>query len=301
MNVLKLSSHGISATHWEDTSSSKIIDTVDWILEPKILTPETITNKESSLSVYPNRGGIVTSLVLDGTEILYQGMLDETLHNTSKSVKWGIPIMFPNAWPLSDKAKEEFWYTLPQHGFARTNQWQLRTKGHHQIQQSLESKDIVDTWNFPFEGTLHNTIILDTPQSCFFEYTLTNNSQNPLPVAFWLHPYFDIPEWNKEDIAWLFKWGEQITNEIENWSNDGTTYLDIPEDKIIKFKIPWVGTITIEVSKDFKRLWIWSIPGKNFVCVEPVFWDEDTLVHENCIKVDWKSSLKSSIRISLEK
>jgi galactose mutarotase-like enzyme len=300
MSVSKLDGQQNTGSHWKSSSQWKIPSTVDSILHPK-LTPETISNKEASLSVYPARGGIVTSLVLDGTEILYQGMLDETLYDTSKSVKGWIPMLFPNAWPLSEKAKKISWYTLPQHGFARTNQWQLGTKTQHQIQQSLVSKDVIDTWSFPFDGTINNTIILDTPKSCFFEYTFINNSQNSLSVAFWLHPYFDIPEWNKEDIEWLFKWGEQIKNEIENWKNNGTTLLDIPEDKIIKFKIPWVGTITIEVSEDFKRLWIWSLPGKNFVCVEPVFWDQDTIVHKNCVKIPWESSLKSSMRISLEK
>ena len=289
-----------SNDHWSNPTLSNIPDTVNWIIE-HVFEPEKITNQKSSLFVYPARGGIVTSLVLNGIEILYQSMLDETLHDISKNVKWGIPIMFPNAWPLSKEVKEKSLLTLPQHGFARTNTWTLWKISDTQIEQSLEWTDIVDNWNYPFEGTLHNSIILDTPNSCSFEYTITNNSENPLPVAFWLHPYFDVPEWKKEEIEWLFEWGDKIKNEIENWSNDGTTYLDIPEDKIIKLKIPWVGTVRIEVSADFKRLWIWSLPGKNFVCVEPVFWDEDTLVNESCIQIAWKSFLKSSMHISLEK
>lgn len=284
--------------HWTNLSPVSMSGGVDWILEWKKLSVEKITNNQSSLSVYPARGGIVTSLVLNGVELLYQGMLDETLHDISKNVKWGIPIMFPNAWPLSKEVKETSWLTLPQHGFARTNTWTLWKIANNQIKQSLHSQDIRDLWNFPFEWSLDNTITLESPESCSFEYTVTNNSEKALPFAFWLHPYFDIPQWKKDEIEWLFQWGDKIKNEIGNWSNDGTTYLDIPEDKIIKFKIPWVGTIRMELSLDFKRLWVWSLPGKNFVCVEPVFWDEDTLITNPVIVAKWEK-YTSFMKVSL--
>ena len=59
------------------------------------------------------------------TELLYQGMLDDTLHDMTKSVRGGIPILFPNAGFLTDEQKSETWWNLPQHGFARTNEWKV--------------------------------------------------------------------------------------------------------------------------------------------------------------------------------
>lgn len=52
-------------------------------------------------------------------------MLDGTLYDRSKSVRGGIPILFPNAGFLTAEEQEDSGYSLPQHGFARTNEWEI--------------------------------------------------------------------------------------------------------------------------------------------------------------------------------
>lgn len=298
---------------WKDINTWKIWEKVweqqvyTWdkvmalVSEKLSLTPLDIGRKNTSLRLYPERGGIITSLRLNGTEILYRGMLDETLFDPSKSVKWGIPILFPNAWPLTQETQDQTWYTLPQHGFARNHAWiPQKKRTQWQIQQRLNSKDIGNLYGYDFNGEITNTIILAWNQ-CLLEYNITNNSQTKkLPISYWLHPYFDVPKGEKEEIEWMFEWGEQIKNEIENWSNGGTTRLDIPADHIVKFRIPWIGIITIEVSDDFEKLWIWSLPRKDFVCVEPVQNHENGIITNPRIIQPWKS-LVSSVKIHLDK
>jgi len=60
--------------------------------EFKIITIKGPNNNE--VSFCPERGGIVTSLKLKGTEIFY--LDEETFQNKNENIRGGIPILFPN-------------------------------------------------------------------------------------------------------------------------------------------------------------------------------------------------------------
>lgn len=249
--------------------------------------------------VYPERWGMVTSLRFGDTEILYQGMLDETLFDTTKTVKWGVPILFPNAGPLTEDQKNNSGYTLPQHGFARTNPWKMETAVmENQLLQSLNSTDVSDNFWYPFRWSILNALSAESKNSFLFEYFILNRWEQPLPIALGLHPYFSVPMWDKSLIEWNFRWGEQIRDELEKWSNGGTTKIDIPKDGKLHIVIPWIGKLDISVSPDFQRLWIWSLPGKDFVCIEPVMSDAGGIV-ENPVVIPPNSDHTSFMRIAL--
>ena len=44
--------------------------------------------------------------------------------------------------------------------------------------------------------------------------------------------------------------------------------------------IPSLGTISINTSVEYKKIWIWSLPGKDFICVEPVMRDINGLIDD---------------------
>ena len=308
-----------------------------------LLNTETITHNKNSFTLYPERWGIITSIKIRDTELLYQGMLDDTLHDMTKSVRWGIPILFPNAGFLTDEQKEFTWWSLPQHGFARTNEWiVLEDSGYKdsvilrrwihpkdeekplwsakeesaqedekteqilrasvwqksQLTQSLSSTDISDMCGYEWQGNIENTIIL-SDESIELRYCIANNSNKELPISWWLHPYWNIPFWDKSAIEWDFIWGDLIARDIENWSQGGTTRIDTPDDGIVRFTIPWIGTIELQVSPEFSRLWIWSLPDKWFVCVEPVMWDDGDIVRDPVI-ISAGSKNESVVRITLK-
>src|ERR1035437_2131349 len=84
---------------------------------------ETIKGPDGSqVSYCPERGGLITSLIFRGREILY--MDEDTLRNPKVSVKGGIPVLFPNAGPIDSPQ----FPGLKQHGFARDLQWQANKK-----------------------------------------------------------------------------------------------------------------------------------------------------------------------------
>lgn len=272
---------------------------VDSIIEQKYMPIDLFAFDSVGVRLYPERWGIVTSLRFGDTELLYQGMLDETLFDHTKSVKWGVPILFPNAGPLTEEQQKKSGYTLPQHGFARDNGWNMETAVlDNQLLQSLSSENVANTSGFPFSGNILNAISVIDRDTCLFEYFIRNKSDNPLPIALGLHPYFDLPKWDKSLVEWNFDGGKQIRDEIEKWSNGGTTKIDIPSDGILDVYIPGIGDIHIEVSHDFQRLWIWSLPEKNFVCIEPVMGDSWTLV-EAPVLVPPNSEHTSFMKISL--
>lgn len=271
------------------------------IMENKFSPIHLMASNGIKICAFPDRWGIVTSLNFRWTEILYQDMLSETLSDETKSVKWGIPILFPNAGPLIEDQKEKSWYTLPQHGFARVNPWKKEDPVlEDQLVQSLSSEDIRDTFGYDFEWRIINSVSVIDKNTVLFEYYIQNKSKDTLPISFWLHPYFDVPLWNKSEIQWNFEGWDIIKDDIQNWSTGGTTKIDIPKDNKLNISIPWIGSIYIEVSPDLRRLWIWSLPWKNFVCIEPVMSDEWGII-DNPVLIKPNSEHLSSMKISLIK
>ena len=44
-----------------------------------------------------------------------------------------------------------------------------------------------------------------------------------------------------------------------------------PDPGRVAFEIPTVGTVTLSFSANLRHLQCWSLPGRDFICVEP--WD----------------------------
>ena len=81
---------------------------------PKI---ETLRTPQGEISYSPERGGIITSMKLRSPEGLKEVLyVDQTTFDDStKNVKGGIPILFPNAGPIESPD----YPGMKQHGFAR--------------------------------------------------------------------------------------------------------------------------------------------------------------------------------------
>ena len=80
---------------------------------------------KDSLRIVPERGGLITSWVCQGREMLY---FDQSrFMDKSKSIRGGIPILFPICGDLPDNKFyfENRSYSMKQHGFARDMAWDL--------------------------------------------------------------------------------------------------------------------------------------------------------------------------------
>ena len=140
----------------------------------------------------PSRGGIITNWVFRDHQILYfdkKRFLDK-----SKSIRGGIPILFPICGNLKNKSLfgDDF-LDLMQHGFARDQEWNY---GFNQLNKSLcltLSDNEITRRYYPyfFEIKIDITLSIKTLR---FNIEIFNKSNITMPVNFGLHPYFNISD-----------------------------------------------------------------------------------------------------------
>lgn len=227
----------------------------------------------SSLWVYPERWGIITSCKFGGTEILYQAMLDDTLLDESKSVRGGIPILFPQAGPITQQEAEILSYSLPQHGVVRQRVWEVLDSSENSL--CLQYSQNTQESEFPFDFSLENSISLQQ-NILQLTFSLINLGNTDFPYSYGFHPYFSIPDGNKDAIIWDTRYQEEISHSADIWKHDGTISLKA-QDGYFDFEIGHIGKIRLTFSPEIKNIWIWSLSGKNFVCIEPVVWNEGNI------------------------
>jgi len=234
---------------------------------------ENIKNSnDNEVSVCPRRGGIITSLKLKGKEVFYfdeATLNDDTQIFTKSPVRGGVPILFPNAGEIKEN---DIFPSLKRHGFARDLNWDFeKTKnGFKEVLVSNEKiKEI-----YPYDFKLSVTGGFEDNGSFTIEQSVENTGERSLPVAMGLHPYFKVSNEEKKNIKFNFEGGKEVEEKFDIWSEGGTVYIDNPKinnpDNSMEVKIPSIGNIVLDVSKEYKKIWIWSQPGKDFVCIEPM-------------------------------
>ncbi|MFA6000371.1 MAG: hypothetical protein WC783_05370 [Candidatus Paceibacterota bacterium] len=268
---------------------------------PRVLKIETVRTPDGGeVSYCPERGGIITSIKLHGKEILY---LDEaTLRDTSVNVKGGVPVLFPNAGPIPDELKTPELANLEQHGFARKQKWQpLMTIDGFIV--SLEANDETKKV-FPYDFDLSIIGKLERDGS----FTISQQAENfeigkDMPVSFGLHPYFRVPSGLKKDIRFNFEGGKVIEENIEQWENGKpikAVSIANPGGPF-EVSIPELGTLVFTISPEYKRVWIWSQTGKDFICVEPVMRDAGGIVKDpEMLKIHQKYSASMNVQLKTE-
>lgn len=232
----------------------------------------------NEVSFCPERGGIITSLKFQGKEILY--MEEETFLNREVSVHGGVPILFPNAGPV----EHPDFPNLKEHGFARTStEWkaEINNKGFREILMPEEKNQLSFPFNFQFifEGNFEDN----------GSFTITEKIENKeesreLPLSLGLHPYFKVPKEEKANIKFNFEGGKLVEEQIGLWSNGEYICIDNPKIKdssaILEIEIPQLGTLVINPSAEYKKIWVWSQPEKDFICIEPMMRDKGGLTSD---------------------
>lgn len=254
------------------------------------------TPEGNEVSFSPDRGGIITSLKLEGEEILY---LDkETFNNVELSVKGGIPILFPNAGPIPDEIKTEELKDLKQHGFARDSKF-ISQKTQNGFKETLTSNEETKKV-YPYDFTLELEGIFENDGSFTIIQTVENlEKEKEIPISSGFHPYFRVSSEEKKNIKFNFEEGKAIEEQIEKWANGKAVSVANPNAPI-EIYIPKLGTLVITASKEYKRIWGWSQAERDFVCVEPVMNDKGGII-TNPEKIKPKEKHISKINILLKK
>jgi galactose mutarotase-like enzyme len=240
--------------------------------------PELITLKceFAEATIAPQRGAIVTSFRVRNRELLY---LDQaTFNDRSKNVRGGIPLLFPapgklenDRWRCAGRSGE-----MKQHGFARNLAWAIEASTpHDRSRVTLSIGSSAETLlSYPWKFRAQVTYVLE-PGMLDIRFVITNEDSTPMPFALGLHPYFLVTDKSQariptratsafDNVAKVvvpfhrfdFTQGETDSHLLDHGSPDAK--LAIGAD-----------VISIQCSPEFTRWVVWTLPGKEFVCLEP--------------------------------
>jgi galactose mutarotase-like enzyme len=223
----------------------------------------------ASFDVVPARGGIVTRYAVEGRDVLY---LDPaTLADPTKNVRGGIPVLFPSPGKLAPGS-----YHMNQHGFARELPWEVAGEGEGSVSLQLVSSEATRAL-FPFDFRLAFTITLEGT-TLAIRQRYENLSKDPMPLHAGFHPYFLVPDAEKpattistkatrafdnvtkKDIA--FHGFDLAAREVDLHLHDHGE----PRSVLAR---PGGRSVAIEASPEFTHWVVWTLAGKDFVCVEP--------------------------------
>lgn len=232
--------------------------------------------EDARATVRPERGAIVTSLSFGGDELLF---LDRpTLDDPAKNVRGGVPILFPCAGPLPGGAfvHRGVRHEMRQHGFARERAFAVAESGEGGCTLSLDS-DAQTRAAFPFDFRLTLAYRL-AARSLAIEAAVENRAVEPLPLHFGLHPYFRVADAQKPrarvECDATRAWDNVAKREVAfpGWD------LTAPELDLHALDHPTPSAtlqrddgrrITVSGSPELRHWVVWTLAGRDFVCLEP--------------------------------
>ena len=231
-------------------------------------------NNYNFIDFCPCRGGIITSWVLNNHQILYFDQ--KRFSDKKKSIRGGIPILFPICGDLEDKSLfgDDF-LDLTQHGFARDQEWNFEfDQNKDTLFLTLSDNEITRKY-FPYSFKLKIEITLNIA-TLIFNIEIFNKSKTKMPVNFGLHPYFNISDFINikfEDYPKcclnqktnnLVKTENLLRNSFKGidllmYSSGKTSFIDYG----LKRKINLINPSPFDLSV------IWSDPPRKMLCMEP--------------------------------
>ena len=236
------------------------------------------TDAGSLAVVAPTRGGMLTRLRVGGVEALY---LDEaTLRDPSKNVRGGNPVLFPSPGKLNGDtwARGGARGSLKQHGFARNLPWEVlgtRTEGGAGVTLRLVSSEETRI-GYPWDFTFTLTYLL-RGAGVEIEQRITNRSTAPMPFGIGFHPYFHVTQAEKG----LARIATRATRAFDNVLKQEVAFtgFDLTAAEVDLHLIDHGGasatlttasrTITVSCSAELARWVVWTLAGRDFVCLEP--------------------------------
>lgn len=232
---------------------------------------------KSAVVVAPRRGALVTSFRVRGRELLY---LDEsTLVDPSKNVRGGIPVLFPSP----GKLENDTWAhggrhgVMKQHGFARDLPWSVgetSADGAAAVTLTLASSEATLA-QYPWDFRADLTFALEGAR---LRITSNVHDTGTTPMSFGLgfHPYFAVTDKAKATID------TRATRAFDNVTKKAAPFsgFDLTKKEVDLHLLDHGSTgsalhlgggarIDIRASSDFTRWVVWTLEGKDFVCVEP--------------------------------
>jgi galactose mutarotase-like enzyme len=246
------------------------------------LTPlETVTLEDAAADarvvIAPARGGMATRFDVGGSAVLF---LDEaTLTDPTKNVRGGNPVLFPSPGPLAGDrfTRDGRTGSMKQHGFARLRAWTPRAASAADVTLELVSDDATRA-QFPWDFLAQLRYAL-AGTTLTVETRIENRSATPMPFALGFHPYFAVPDGDKArarietDATRAF---DNVTKAVRDLGGP----IDLTQKEVDLHLINHTAQratlhrgdgsrVVVSGDADFRRWVVWTLAGKDFVCLEP--------------------------------
>lgn len=226
-------------------------------------------------TVAPGRGGLVTHFELGGRPVLF--MDQATLDEPTQNVRGGIPVLFPSPGKLAGDA----WAyggrqgSLKQHGFARNLKWQVM-----QVSAAAATLRLVANEetlaHYPWDFAISQTITV-RDRSLHLEQEISNRSATPMPFGFGFHPYFFVADGSKRETSVTTRATRAFDNvtkqtididSIDLTGREVDLHLIDHGSTTGELRSPQ-GTIQLIGSPEYTHWVVWTLAGRDFVCLEP--------------------------------
>lgn len=224
-----------------------------------------------SARVAPGRGALVTALIVAGRDVLF--MDRSTLADPSKSVRGGIPLLFPFAGRLDGDRLVYADSTMKQHGFARNKAWTVVEQRAGFARLALEA-DAGTRQVYPHAFRLEQSLTL-LPRGLHVELLIHNRGSASMPVAPGWHPYFPCPSAAKPRVR---PHGVDALDSAR--FTPGVEFdfgVTAPVTGRAAFDLPELGRLELGFSPEMRFLQCWGLPGRDFICLEPFLGPNNTI------------------------
>jgi galactose mutarotase-like enzyme len=269
-----------------------VLETRDLVETHRLLDQQA----DAEVVVAPSRGGMVTDFRIGGDQILF---LDRaTLRDHSQNVRGGVPILFPVAGRLTDDAfsLEGERIAMPQHGFARRMAWHVTatdTADGASLWMTLDSNDAtLALWPFRFRATFQYRL---REGALTILQRFENRSDRPMPIHPGLHPYF-LLESGLKPLARVATNGTRARDTRTGVTGPLTGPIDLAacevdlqildqRQGITVFHRPGRPSLTLTFDAAQPVVTVWTLPGRDFVCIEPWARPSDAINRADAILV----------------
>ncbi len=235
----------------------------------------THTSTGDSLRIVPERGGLIAGWTCNGQEMLYFDQ--DRFSNPQKSVRGGIPVLFPICGSLPDDLLplSTGKFVMKQHGFARDLPWQI-SELEDQTGILLSLKDTPETKSiFPFSFLLEMTV-QTTFQALNINININNKSNFSMPYSFGLHPYFRVQSLAKTSFKGMPENCFDHIHMIDSKTSDHLSQLSKGVDLLINPVDTFPSLLDDEAGSCLKLVHhapmdlvvVWTDPPRPMVCFE---------------------------------
>jgi galactose mutarotase-like enzyme len=236
------------------------------------------TDTGAAVEIVPQRGGIVSKFDVGEQRVLY--MDDATLADPTKNVRGGIPVLFPtpgkltgDAWSYAGKRG-----TLKQHGFARVEPWKLTGElgGAIAVAAATLVHEADAAW--PWKCALQIAYTL-RGRTLRIDTRVDNRGDEAMPCGVGFHPYFYVPAAEKARARVATKATRAFDNVTKREIELRESMIDLTASEVdlhlldhgrTACELTWPGgEIRLRGSAEYTHWVVWTVAGRDFVCVEP--------------------------------